>query len=463
MTRRLVISYVSVTLLVLLALEIPLGILHADSERRTLIAELKHDAVSLASLAVDTLRGGSDADLGAIAGRYERDTGARVVITDREGVVVADSSDARPVGRSFASRPEIARALAGHETVGTRRSDTLDTDLLYIAVPAASGGRAAGVVRVTYPTTVVDAHVRRIWLVLGVVGLAILAAVTALSVLIARSVTMPLRGLTSAAAQLAAGDLSARVGVRAGPPEVQALADAFNAMAARLEQLVRSHQAFVADAAHQLRTPLQALRLRLENAEAAATRTAKRDLESALGEVMRLSRIVDASLAIARAEREAPSIETVDVTSVVTGRHETWEPLAGERRIELRSDVPAGPLLALATPGHLEQVLDNLIANALDASSEGTSIDLRAGQMDGWVEIHVADHGRGMTADERDRATERFWRLPGGGDGGTGIGLAIVRRLAEVDGGALDLRDNPGGGLDAVVRMRPADAPTVPL
>ena len=132
-------------------------------------------------------------------------------------------------------------------------------------MPVASGGVVHGAVRITYPTTEVDRRVTSNWLLLAAVAAVVLAAATLASFLIARSVSRPLRTLQHTASTLADGQLSARAGVDAGPPEVRAVAATFNTMAARLEQLVASQQAFAADASHQLRTPLTALRLRLEN------------------------------------------------------------------------------------------------------------------------------------------------------------------------------------------------------
>ncbi len=108
-----------------------------------------------------------------------------------------------------------------------------------------------------------------------------------------------------------------------------------------------------------------------------------------------------------------------------------------------------------AAPGRLAQVIDNLLANALEASPAGTTVTLSALAAPPWVELHVVDHGPGMTAEQRARAFDRFWRV-GSGGGGSGLGLAIVRRLVAADEGEVELGEAPGGGVDAVVRLRPA-------
>jgi signal transduction histidine kinase len=115
----------------------------------------------------------------------------------------------------------------------------------------------------------------------------------------------------------------------------------------------------------------------------------------------------------------------------------------------------------VATPGRLEQVLDNLIENALAVAPAGTVVKVTAARSVAGLELHVVDAGPGLTPAERARAFDRFWRAdPKGAAGGSGLGLAIVARLVQADGGTVELRDPPGGGLDAVVGL-PAAATSV--
>jgi signal transduction histidine kinase len=119
--------------------------------------------------------------------------------------------------------------------------------------------------------------------------------------------------------------------------------------------------------------------------------------------------------------------------------------------------VPA-ELRALATPGALEQVLDNLVSNAIAVSPRGSTIAVEAHADADGIELHVVDQGPGMTAEQRARAFDRFWRAGPPGSG-TGLGLAIVHRLVSADGGTIELREPPGGGLDAAIRLRAAMRP----
>ena len=134
------------------------------------------------------------------------------------------------------------------------------------------------------------------------------------------------------------------------PPELSGLARSFNATAGRLEALLRSQQAFVADASHQLRTPLAALRLRLENLEAEGAHGEADDLERALTEVRRLSQLVDSLLLLARAEQAAPALVDLDLAALVEGRADAWFALAAERDVAIDADVPPIAVLGDAGP-----------------------------------------------------------------------------------------------------------------
>jgi len=459
MTRRLLASYLTVTVIVLAALVIPLGVTNARAERQNLTTKIERDAVALASLAEDTLEGDpakTDA-LAAIADRYRRDTGARVVVVDTTGLAVVDNEPPAPGPRSFASRPEFASALAGEVATGVRHSDTLRSDLLYVAVPVARSGVVHGALRVSYPMSEVDERVLRYWLILAAVAAVVLAAVWVVGLRLARSVAKPLADVERAAAAARAGDLTARAPDGEGPAEVRSLAASFNRTVAALDDLVRSRDDFVADASHQLRTPLAALRLRLENLERDVAPEARGDLEASLAEVERLSRLVDGLLALARADVASAHPEPLDLQAAVGERLEVWGPLAAEHAVALVAEVEPG-LAALATPGRIEQVLDNLLANALEVSPAGAAITVTGKPAGRFAELRVRDQGPGMSEEERARSFDRFWSRRVG-EGGTGLGLAIVHRLVTSDGGEVELVEAPGGGLEACVRLPLAAAP----
>ena len=261
-----------------------------------------------------------------------------MVVVGKDGELIADSDPSQAGrGTSRAGPSSAPRSRARRPAAPATRTRS-DETLQYFAVPIVHANAPIGALRVTYPTSFVDARIRRTWFVLAAVGAVILGIVFLVSLRLARQVTKPLDELERAAARLGAGDLEARAPVPDGPPEIRALAESFNRTAARLEELVTSQQAFVADASHQLRTPLAALRLRLENLEgelADAPDVRARGRRAARStEVARLSRLVDGLLELARAERSARAAEPIDLGALVRGRVDAWSALAAERDVE---------------------------------------------------------------------------------------------------------------------------------
>ena len=457
MRRRLLLGYLGVTLFVLLSFELPLGIQNQRTERRDLTANVSHDATVLAADAEDAVQAPTKKQLDALASYasdYRHRTGGRVVIVDTRGYALIDTDASAAGVELFASRPEIRAALGGRYVSGVRNSRTLHERLLYVAVPISAGGRVHGAVRITYALSAVDARILRYWLILAAIAAVILAASGAVGVGLARFVTRPLAGLERAAAAVGEGRLDVRAPEDEGPPEVRSLAAVFNETAVKLGQLLRSQREFVEDASHELRTPLTALRLRLESAERGAGPEELGDLDAAHAEVERLSQLVDGLLALARADAGAAPPERVDAAAVASGRLETWQAAAGERGVVLVAELN-GETPARAGAARLAQVLDNLLSNALAVAPAGSTITVSCARGDRWVELRVRDEGPGMTPEQRARTFDRFWRA-GSGPGGSGLGLAIVRKLVEADEGEVELADAPGGGLDAVVRLRRA-------
>lgn len=440
MTRRLLLGYLGLTVFVLAALEIPLGVQNQRTERRDLQARVEHDATTLAAISEDALSGapGQWPQVAAAAYAYTRSTGGRVVVVDARGVARVDTSSRVEGGEDFASRPEIRAALGGTVTSGTRRSDTLRQTLLYVAVPVASGRAVHGAVRITYPTSTLDARVRRYWLLLAAVAGVVLAAAAMVGLRLAHALVRPMRALERVAASVGAGDLAARAEEDAGPVEMRSLARVFNATVGSLARLLQSQGEFVADASHELRTPLTALRLRLENG----------DVDGALAETIRLSGLVDGLLALARADAQPASNELVDLEPVARERVDAWVAVAAERGVKLTLE-HEGEAPARVSGSRVAQILDNLLANALAVAPAGSVVTVSVRP----AELRVRDAGPGMSAEQRARAFDRFWRA-GSGPGGSGLGLAIVKRLVDADGGTVELADAPGGGLDAVVRFR---------
>jgi signal transduction histidine kinase len=448
-TRRLLAGYLLAAVVVLVVLEIPLGIFYQQRAMSGLEHDVERDATVLAGYYEEPLEQGTAPDP-TPAQAYARRTGVRVVVVDHAGTSLIDTSG--PAGRDFASRPEIAAALQGRRAAGTRYSETLGTDLLYVAVPVSSGGEVHGAVRLTMDKSQTNALVRRYWLGLAGIAVVVLVAIGGIGWALARSVTRPLRRLDAAAARFATGDLAPSEPDPSAPAEIAVLGETMNSMARRLDRLLSEQREFVADASHQLRTPLTALRLRLENLQSATGDPQQQDeLGAALEETERLGGLVEGLLRLARAE-EAGETQIVDLAALAADRVDTWSAMAEAAGVTLELEAPGGAVDAAAVAGGVEQVLDNLIDNAVGVSPAGARVLVAVTRGAAMHELTVQDHGPGLSDELKERALDRFWRADRSTPG-TGLGLPIAAALADASGGSLELRDAPGGGLSAVVSL----------
>jgi signal transduction histidine kinase len=467
MRRRLLGGFLVFALVIVVLLEVPLGYSLAGNARTTAISELQNDGASLALLVGTSLDRGDRAAAQDVISRFARADDALVVVVADQKLELAAGAGAAEEMADPPTKAILRSAEAGKES-GEEGSSDPDDDLLYAALPVAlkndgTPGQRAGtfnvVLLVAEPASSLHARIAADWIRLGAFGAAMLAIAAAVGTLLARSLTRTLAGIESAVESLGTGRLSERVPPSRGPAELTALGDTVNEMADRLEELLHLQRAFVADASHQLRTPMTALRLRLENLEGVLDPEQAADLAPAIAETDRLSRVVDGLLSLARTDGTRPVRERVDIVTALRDRADAWSALAEERHVTLVEE-PADPnaeghasLVALVCPGHVEQVLDNLLANALEATRAGGSVTLRADRVDEEIEIHVVDTGPGMNAADRARAFDRFWRPEGAQHEGSGLGLAIVAQLVKVSGGSVFLDAAEGGGVDAVVRL----------
>jgi signal transduction histidine kinase len=261
----------------------------------------------------------------------------------------------------------------------------------------------------------------------------------------------PVETLRSGAARISGSDQDERLPVPVSADEIRALALTLNDMLDRLATARGRQRAFVADAAHELRSPLASMRTQLEVAQRLGEGG---ELASdLLADVTRLSGLVEDLLLLARSGNEAhrpPARESLDVRDLLVAAASRY---AGAR---VPVSVSAGPpVYATANPEELRRVVANLVDNAVRHAS--TRVVLAVREESGRAVLTVADDGPGIPSEERERVFERFARLDDARDrdaGGTGLGLAIVRELLRRSDGSISLQDNPSGnGLVAVVHL----------
>jgi signal transduction histidine kinase len=457
---RLLAAFAYVLVLVIVALEVPLAL----NLSRRVDAEIKSEAQGQAALLAATIAGrlGDRRELGRILEQADRDLGGRVIVVGPRGRLLADSAGSGLGQVSYASRPEVARALRGRADQGTRHSDTLGQDVLFTAVPVVRGGRTVGAVRVTQSVDAVQSEVRKDVLALIGVGAAALLLGLGVAWLLAGSLARPLRALAGTARRVADGDLDARARPE-GSSEQHEVAAAFNEMTGRLGRTLRSQQEFVANASHQLRTPLTGLRLRLEAAELkSGDSEVKAELAAAERETERLAALLAQLLTLAR-EPDAKSGERLSLAEEAEAAHQRWEAPAGRSGHELRvvgQDAPA----VEASRSDVAAMLDNLVENALNYSPPGTTVTIEFGGDATWGRVAVSDEGPGLEREERERVFDRFYRGSGSrGTDGTGLGLAVVQALAQRWGGEARLENREVAGARAEVRLPSAGLPSADL
>lgn len=450
-------AIMATSLLVLLVQDIPLVEYLSTVEHDRIITALERDAFVLggkAEEALETTSTEDDGEVTELARAYRDAGGSRVVIVNSRGIAIVTSDDDQSVvGSSYASRPELREALAGRINTGSRYSDTLGTQLLYVAVPIFSGTDTVhGAVRLTYPEQVVTDAVNAKLGVLGFVSLTTILLTGVVGFVFSGTVTRRLRRLWEATEQIANGDLSARADESAGPPEIRSLARSLNGMTERLDGLLHAQRSFAADASHQLRTPLTSLRLRLERArELVATdpETASERLLAAERETERLSTIIEGLLALSRSEADSASVQEYDLAEIARERVEQWAPLSQELGIRLECEAPPRARI-LAVESAAQQIIDNLIDNAISVSNPGSTITVRVVATTHESAVHIVDEGPGLDAEDRERAFGRFWRADTS-TAGSGLGLAIVDQLARASRAHARLEPADTGGLDASV------------
>ena len=269
---------------------------------------------------------------------------------------------------------------------------------------------------------------------------------TAVGALVSRGLSRPLLRLTAATERMAAGDLGARAGVNGRHDEIGALGTAFNQMATQVEATVETLRRFVADAAHELNTPLTALRTELELAR-------RRDPESnhlaaAAVQTDRLQQLGEDLLALSRLEGAAasPPAVMVDLAELLDARAETYAALGEQAGVTLVFEVPAARALVRGHAGYLLRAIDNLVDNGVKFSATGGMVTLRLRAAAGWAEVVVVDTGIGIAAGELAHVQRRFFRGSNAAAyPGSGLGLAIVASVAARHGGTLSLASKPAG------------------
>lgn len=241
------------------------------------------------------------------------------------------------------------------------------------------------------------------------------------------------------------------------PREIQPLTHAFNALLSRLRRATAAQGAFIADAAHELKTPLTALSLQIQLIERASTEAERRQaFADVKGGLERASHLVNQLLTHARQDPAVPRrvSDRIDLVALARSVAADFAPIAADRGIDLgvKAEEPASAHIH-GNPESLRIMLNNLVDNAIRYTPDGGLVDISIQSRPGSVAVVVEDTGSGIPEEELVRVLDRFYRVPGTRSAGSGLGLAIVRQIARAHDAEICLR-NQGGGLHAEVNFR---------
>ena len=271
-----------------------------------------------------------------------------------------------------------------------------------------------------------------------------------LTLIFSRRMTSPIAVLAKAARRLGRGDLSQRVELRS-EGEIAALTQAFNSMAANLEHAEQLRRNMVADVAHELRTPLSNIQGYLEAIRDKVIKPNAATIRSLNEETALLSRLVNElqELSLAEAGELKLVYQAEDITELARQAVAPWQPKIAAKEISLSLDLPHGLPLVNIDWQRVNQVLHNLLENAVAHTGRGGTINVAVADVGDWVEVSVADTGEGIPPDDLPNIFERFYRVDKSRarvTGGSGLGLTIAKRLVEAHGGHIAVESRLGKG-----------------
>ncbi|QGN34955.1 HAMP domain-containing sensor histidine kinase [Microlunatus sp. Gsoil 973] len=415
MRRRLALLVAATTSLVLIAFLVPLALLIKTVAADRAVNAATLQAQSLVSIVATSPR----STVSLTVDQVNASGSARVTVFFDDG---------RQLGRPMTRSAAVELAMRGRslsvEEPGGRQV------LVYVQTVAGAPAVIA--------TFVDDAELRqgvgRAWLMLGLLGVLLMAAGIVVADRLARSMVRPITEVSAVSLRLARGDLDARAS-RSGPPEIQDVAAALNHLAGRIRDLMREEREAAADLSHRLRTPLTVLRLDTEALPDGE------DSERIRADVDNLERAVSQLIADSRRPTGNGAIES-DAAQVVHDRLDFWSALAEDTGREVRAEIDSGPVPVAVAADTLAAAVDALLGNVFAHTPDGTAfaVTLHAGA-DGGVRLMVFDDGPGFGQGAGSAITRGA-----SGRGSTGLGLDIARRAARAGGGDLAVESAPDGG-----------------
>ncbi len=396
-----------------------------------------------------------DRDFKEVVDSYANEMNARVTILD-PNLDVRYSSDPNVPVHIEDSHPEILAALQQTENHDVRYDEWTDEIRLFVAAPILGNEGIEGIVQLSIPMDEISEQVRSTWLTLITAALALTVLFIAASIVLGEQITRPLHRLTAAAHRLAEGDLSTRLDMNR-QDELGTLAAAFDHMAEEISQLLARERAFVANASHELRSPVTSIQLRAELLQMASLNEERRQryIREIRQESEQLGHLIQQLLDLDRVQSAPPAVgEPMDPAPCLRKVFALMQPLGEAAGLTMHASIPTTLPAIRMDEKSCEIVMRNLLDNAIKYTPAGGEVHLEARATEKGVEIAVRDSGIGIPEQELPLVFERFYRVDKARDRtGSGLGLALVRDLLAQFGGDIRARSKEGEGTEMIVHF----------
>lgn len=292
----------------------------------------------------------------------------------------------------------------------------------------------------------------------GIISFLLALFLVIVSTLLIRRFVNPLADVIFAAREVSSGKLNTRIPMK-GPQDLQSLSESFNDMATSLERSDHERRDMLADIAHELRTPLSVIRGRLEGIVDGIYAENGPQVSMALEQTYLMQRLVDDLRLLTLVETRQLQFDkqSVDVVNVINSVIDMFSAEAQEKDVSLSFSEKSGNLSTTLDPQRFEQVISNLVGNAIRYTLEGGKVWVTAHEIKDGVQITVNDNGEGIPPDDLPYIFDRFWRKDRSrsrSTGGSGLGLAIAKQLIEAQGGTIEARNLPEGGLQVMIDLK---------
>ncbi|HJT37190.1 MAG TPA: HAMP domain-containing sensor histidine kinase [Actinomycetota bacterium] len=442
--KNLVVAFVLFALGLLTVTLVPFGVVSVHGHLRSFI-----DAESVDNQRTASAVARSQDVSRALTEHYEGQADAGWLL-DASGSTMSAPTNRQAFPALVTRAPEVESARRG--TTNSRIADTPIGRRLLIASPTFTNGRLSGVLWASVSLAPVLREDRETWAQLAAIGAVVMVIAALVGVFLSRRIARRLEIVAAGAKRFGEGHLGETILV-GGSDEITALAATLNTMGAEIDRLVHREKDFVAAASHQIRTPLTAIKIRIDELlSTTGTHDAEETeyLKEMAEEVDRLTMLTTRLLDLSSAEVKHDA-RPLPAAYAVREAIDRIEPLAHHFGISVDLDVQSEDSQIMAAPGAFEEALFNVLDNAVKYSPPGEGVQVSALREDGSFVVRVSDHGPGIATEQRARVLEPFYRATRT-KSGYGLGLAISARLCTSAGATLDLDTRRGGGTTATIR-----------